>query len=219
MNSTSLINSDKALSIEQEGHTIEAVMAEFWSQIAKDYIQGVASQTRGSHRAKRANRLGRQLMTYLNIIAGTQGEHSIAGYVERAQARLTLAKKCQRGDSNRRDRVFMVSLLFERLAFETVLDLDKMEALGAIHRIRRCARCKSWLWSRVKNQRYCSEKCRRRHHHTSGDGKRYKREWARKAYHAEKRRIEEERRQFVKRSVRILNDGNAVNGVNGGVKQ
>ncbi len=31
----------------------------------------------------------------------------------------------------------------------------------------------------------------------------YKREWARKAYRAQKRRIEEERRQFANRSVRI----------------
>jgi hypothetical protein len=203
VNSASLMSNDKALSTQQDSHVAEAVMPELWSQIAQDYVKEVAAQTRGSYRAKRANKLGKQLMIYLKMIAGTPGEQSIVGYVERAQTRLLLAKKCQRKDSNQDDRGVMVFLLFERLALETLLELDKMEALGAIHRVRRCARCKSWLWGRVKNQRYCTEKCRVRHYHTSGDGKRYKREWARKAYHAEKRRIEEEKRQFVKRSARI----------------
>src|SRR5271156_3190290 len=126
-------------------------MAEFCRQLAKKYMDDVAAQTRGSYRTKRANRLGRELMLVLNMAAGTPGEQSIAGYIERAQLRLNLLNKCKRDSSSLENRSPMASLLFERLALEAVLELDKMEALGAIHRIRRCARCKLWLWGRVKN--------------------------------------------------------------------
>jgi hypothetical protein len=172
-------------------------MPDSWEDLAKLYVAEVAAQTKGSHRVKRANDLGLQLATTLNMVAGTPAEHSTAAYLARAQLRANLARKCLSDDTTADERVSMLLLLFERLALENVLELDKMEALGAIHRIRRCARCTGWFWSRVKVQRYCSRRCRLRHYHTSERGKKYKREWARRAYHEKKERIAEETRRFT----------------------
>jgi hypothetical protein len=189
-----LNNSGEALSRKQKTHRIPQTVTEQFDNLAKEYVDGVTSQTRGSHRTKRANEHGIRLVMYLKMIVGTAGEESIAGYLERAQMRLNLVSRCQRKESSQDDHVSMALLLFERLALESVLELDKMEALNAIGRVRRCPRCKLWLWCAVKNQRYCSEKCRVSHYHTSVEGKRYKREWARKAYKRNKALDEEAKR-------------------------
>jgi hypothetical protein len=157
--------------------------------IAKDYLRGVASQTRGSFRMKRANMLGLALVQILKLMPGTQAEQSIAGYIDRARLRLKAAlddpdelgiDECQ----------LIATLLLERVAFDNLLKLDQMESTDAINRVGRCRRCQSWFWGRVANQRYCSASCRVRHYQASPEGKRYKREWARTDYVRTKRRDE-----------------------------
>ena len=156
---------------------------EFLDNIAKKYLNEVAGQTSGSHRIKRANALGSSVAPLLNLMAGTLAERSLVGYIERAQLRTKLATKKPHQDFVRDERVYLAALLVERLVFAKLLKLDEMEAISAIDRLRRCARCESWFWSRVRNQRYCSEGCRVRHYQASPEGRKYKREWARKDYH------------------------------------
>jgi hypothetical protein len=172
---------------------LTGIRTRFFAKIATEYLDEIAAQTRGSYRVKKANERGARLVSFLNIMAGTSAEQSISGYIARARVRLELAGKCGRQDHGQGDRVRVAALLLERLAFDDLLKLDQMEALGAIQRVRRCARCESWFWSRVDSQRYCSERCRVRHYQTSPDGKRYKRHWARKNYRRNKRRDEEAR--------------------------
>jgi hypothetical protein len=163
---------------------------EYLDHIGNQYLREVAGQTRGSHRIKRANTLGSSVVPLINLMAGTISERSVVGYIERAQLRTKLAIKKPRRDFVRGERIYLADLLLERLVLDKVLKLDEMESLEAINRLRRCARCGSWFWSRVMNQRYCSEDCRVRHYHASPAGKKYKREWARKDYQHRKQRDE-----------------------------
>jgi hypothetical protein len=195
--STTLPNNDNALSRQEPNSSAEDVIAGELDEVAKGYLAQIATQTRGSYRVKRANALGAELTKLLKLIGNGPANQNIADYIERAQSRVDFATRCRSGHASQGERNSMVLLYFERRVLEIVLELDKMEAIGAIYRVRRCGFCKSWLWGRVKNQRYCSEKCRVRHFHLSVDGKKYKREWARKAYHASKRRSKEEARQFA----------------------
>ena len=178
--STSLKDNHKELSRQQDAVT--RVAGEFLDRIAEEYIRDITTQTRGSHRIKRANRHGSRAVARLKILVGTAAEHAIIGYLERARLRAELADKYQRRIASRDERSSLILFVLERLVLEDILELDKMGALGAIQRVRRCIHCMSWVWCRVKNQRYCSERCRVRHYHGSAEGKRYKREWARKAY-------------------------------------
>src|SRR5579859_3387733 len=150
---------------------------DFVDGIAKAYLAEVAVQTRGSYRVKSANAHGSELVRLLRFMKGTAAEQSIGGYLTRAQQRVRLATQHPRRKLSREGRVAIVSLILERLAFEEVLKLDRMEALRAIDRVRRCDRCGSWFWGRVMSQRYCTGNCRIRHYHASPAGRKYKREW------------------------------------------
>lgn len=160
--------------------------------MAQIYLTGISSQTRGSHRVKRANKHGLLLVRILKMMTGTEAERTIVEYLERAQLRLKLAMEKPANKFSREDRVALVGLLSERVAFENMLELDQMESIQAISRVGRCRSCNAWFWSRVKGQRYCKERCRVRHYQASPDGKKYKREWARREYQRIKK-IDEER--------------------------
>jgi hypothetical protein len=171
---------------------------DFFDSMAAEYLRDIGTQTKGSYRVKSANAHGSSLVRLLKLMGGTAGEQSIAGYLARAQSRVRLASQDAAWELRRDERVALVTLLLERLAFEEVLKLDRLEALGAINRVRRCDRCRSWFWGRVKSQRYCSGHCRVRHYHASPAGRKYKREWARKDYRRNKRRNEEARLAAVR---------------------
>jgi len=170
---------------------------DFFDRTARAYLREIAAQTRGSYRVKSANIHGSGLVRLLRLMGGTAAEESISSYLARARQRVRLATQRPRRDFSRAERVTLVALLLERLALEEVLKLDKMEALRAIDRVRRCDRCGTWLWARVMSQRYCSGDCRVRHYHSSPAGRKYKREWARKDYQRNKERDEEARRAAV----------------------
>jgi hypothetical protein len=161
---------------------------EFLSKMLRDYLREVKAQTRGSHRTKRANKHGLSLVFFLNALAGTSASQSIAGCLGRAQLRLRLVGLHKRRRLHHAERLFLIASLLERSALHDLLELDHMEALGATNRVRQCRDCSSWFWSRVRSQRYCSEKCRVRHFRASPEGKRYKREWARRDYERIKER-------------------------------
>src|SRR3984957_12679640 len=151
--STSLKDNHKELSRQQDAVT--RVAGEFLDRIAEEYIRDITTQTRGSHRIKRANRHGSRAVARLKILVGTGAEHAIIGYLERARLRAELADKYQRRIASRDERSSLILFVLERLVLEDILELDKMGALGAIQRVRRCIHCMSWVWCRVKNQRYC----------------------------------------------------------------
>jgi hypothetical protein len=171
---------------------------DFFDRIAASYLREVAAQTRGSYRIKSANAHGSGLVRLLSLMGGTAAEQSIGGYLARAQQRVRFASQHPRRNLSRDERVALVGLLLERFAFEEVLKLDQMEALRAIDRVRRCDRCGAWFWGRVMSQRYCSGDCRARHYHASPEGKKYKRDWARKDYQRNKKRDEEARRSAMR---------------------
>jgi hypothetical protein len=171
---------------------------DFFDSVAAQYLGDIAAQTKGSYRVRSANAHGSSLVRLLRLMRGTAAEQSISGYLARAQQRVQLASQHTAWSLRRDERVALVTLLLERLAFEEVLKLDRMEALGAIDRVRRCDHCGSWFWGRVRNQRYCSGGCRVRHYHASPAGRKYKREWARKDYQRNKKR-DEEAREVAKR--------------------
>jgi hypothetical protein len=171
---------------------------DIFDRIASEYLDKVAGQTRGSYRVRSANVHGSQLVHLLRLMPGTAAEQSIVGYLVRARQRTKLATKRPRKDFSRDQRLAIVALLLDRLAFEEILKLDRMEALDAIARVSRCAHCRSWFWGRIKAQRYCSEGCRVRHYHASPEGKKYKRDWARKDYQLNKKRNEEARRSALR---------------------
>jgi len=171
------------------------------SEITDLYLKDVANQTRGSHRAKSANRHGTFLAQLLNILKNTLAAQAIAGYIERAQMRLQMASQTTpKLDAGERALLFIC--ITERTAFDTLLKLDQYDALGGINRISQCVRCKTWFWARVRGQRYCSEKCRVRHYQSSPEGKKYKREWARNDYQLNKRR-DAEARQSARKSLTL----------------
>jgi hypothetical protein len=53
---------------------------------------------------------------------------------------------------------------------------------GAILKIRRCKECPKWYFARMAEQRFCSDKCRRKHFSHSEDFKEYRRKKAREYY-------------------------------------
>lgn len=156
--------------------------------IVAGYLRDIAAQTRGSYRTRRASKLGTALVNILRLIPETAGEQTIASYLERAQLRTKVAQKYLSRKPGADERANLLLSLLERDAFKIMLQLDEMEALEAILRVRRCARCSSWFWSRVDSQRYCSSDCRTRHYQQSPEGRKYKREWARNAYWRDKER-------------------------------
>lgn len=162
--------------------------------IAETYLRDIATQTKGSYRVKSANAAGLRLVGYLRLMRGTAAEQCVSNYLTRAQKRVRLAMRSLRRDLSHEERAAVVVLLLERLAFEEILKLDRMEALRAVNRVRRCDRCGTWFWGRVKNQHYCSAVCRVRHYHSSPAGRKYKREWARKDYQRNRQRDHEARR-------------------------
>jgi hypothetical protein len=162
-----------------------------FDKMARTYRKDLAAQTRGSYRIKSANKDGPRLVKHLNTMRGAEAEQAMAVYIARAQLRVKLATKHPRKDLALEERVFLAFLLFEREAFDLVSRLDRLDAIAAISRVRRCARCGSWFWGRVKKQRYCSERCRVRHYQGSPEGRKYKRECARKYYWRDKKLNEE----------------------------
>lgn len=174
-----------------------------FDKIASAYRKDLAAQTRGSYRIKSANKDGALLVKHLNMMRGAEVEQAIAVYIARAQLRVELATKYPRKGLALDERVLLAFLLFEREALDLVSRLDRLDAIAAISRVRRCARCQFWFWSRVKNQHYCSEKCRVRHYQASPEGKKYKRECARRYYRRDKR-LNEEALKLVMKSVRPL---------------
>jgi hypothetical protein len=160
-------------------------------KMANTYVRNVEAQTRGSYRMKKANSYGASLAGLLRILAGTAAERTLADYIARAQVRLEIAFGCKSSKPCAKERAALAFLLFEREAFESLMKLDQLDSIRALDRVRRCLRCNLWFWGRVGTQRYCSRKCRMRHFQASNEGRRYKREWARKDYQRNKRRDEE----------------------------
>lgn len=171
-------------------------------RLLNEYATSVAAKTDGSYRIRRANREGINAARLLGKIVGTPAEEFIVGYLDRARQRLVMAKKHARKKLNEDERADLVSLLLEHEALSTLLNLDQMHTLRAL-RLRRCLRCESWFWGRVEAQRYCSENCRVRHYQTSADGKKYKREWARKNYQRNKI-LDEQALRYVQRPEQAL---------------
>lgn len=62
---------------------------------------------------------------------------------------------------------------------------------GLLHRLRRCAWCKHWLFAHFNSQLFCSAKCRKTHRERSEEYKAYRRKKAKQYYerkaHAKKR--------------------------------
>ena len=161
---------------------------ELLARLGRSYFSEVGKQTRGSHRVKRSNKHGSSLVGFLNALSGTPAATSIAGYLTRAKQRLRLVDLHRRRKLSSDEYLMVVFSVIERSAIDDLLQLDEMEALHAINRVKQCDQCNTWIWARVKNQRYCSKTCRMRHFQTSPKGKKYKREWARKNYKRTKER-------------------------------
>lgn len=187
-NSVLLGGNGEALSSKSKVADSLGHMGRVLDHIALKYLDAIRSQSRGSFRVKRATRLGTALAEQMPLLMGTPAEELIAGYLLRAQQRTRLATKCALAPSTRAERLSLLDSFFEREALEMVLQLDKLDALEPILRVRRCACCGSWVWSRVAAQKYCSSACRAKHYQTSPQGKQYKRDWARLAYKRNKER-------------------------------
>jgi hypothetical protein len=61
-------------------------------------------------------------------------------------------------------------------AVSYVLDLAPK---GYVQRVRQCSECEKWFYARVKDQRFCSQRCQQKFHTTSEKGKARRREYMR----------------------------------------